>query len=339
MNPNRLNFAVCGLGYYAENWIAPAIAQSAYSSVKAIITGSPAKVSKWQKQYNIKDSNVYSYENLDAIAQNPEIDCVYIVTPTGLHCEQTIRCLAAGKHVIVEKPMAPNASDCIRMIEASVKANKSLQIGYRLHWDPFHLSIMNAMRKRNYGDWSIMRSGFSYDQASIAVDNDWRMSRAMNIEGAIYDIGVYVIQSAFYAANESPISVQAKSHTSRKALFKEFPEHWEWTFRWSNGQTSHHSSSYGLEENTLTIETEKGSLGILSAYGYDGQKGFSPDGKMNYTHLFQQKHQLEGQCRAILNLEKSRTPPEMGLRDIQVINAIVDSAHSKKELLLTEHKL
>ena len=339
MNSNRLNFAVCGLGFYAENWIAPAIHQSTYSSVKAIITGSPTKIPKWQKQYDIKDSNVYSYENLDSIAQNPEIDCVYIVTPTGLHCEQTLRCLAAGKHVIVEKPMAPKASDCISMIEASEKANKSLQIGYRLHWDPFHLSIMNAMQNRNYGDWLSMHSGFSYDQASIAVDNDWRMSRAMNIEGAIYDIGVYVIQSAFYATNESPISVQAKAHTSRTALFKEFPEHWEWTFQWSNGQISHHSSSYGLEENTLNIQTEKGSIGIDSAFGYDGQIGFTPNGKMTHAHLFQQKHQLEGQCRAILNLEKSRTPPEMGLRDIQVIHAIVDSAHSKKELLISDFTL
>ena len=339
MNSNRLNFAVCGLGFYAENCIAPAIHQSTYSSVKAIITGSPTKIPKWQKQYDIKDSNVYSYENLDSIAQNPEIDCVYIVTPTGLHCEQTLRCLAAGKHVIVEKPMAPKASDCIRMIEASEKANKSLQIGYRLHWDPFHLSIINAMQNRNYGDWLSMHSGFSYDQASIAVDNDWRMSRAMNIEGAIYDIGVYVIQSAFYATNESPISVQAKAHTSRTALFKEFPEHWEWTFQWSNGQTSHHSSSYGLEENTLNIQTEKGPIGIDSAFGYDGQIGFTPNGKMAHTHLFQQKHQLEGQCRAILNLEKSRTPPEMGLRDIQVIHAIVDSAHSKKELLISDFTL
>ena len=220
----RINFALCGLGYYSEIWIAPAIAHSALGHLKARITGSPDKVPHWQKKYQIPDSNIYRYDSLDSIASNPEIDCVYIVTPTGLHCEQTLRCLQAGKHVIVEKPMAIRVEECEQMIQASKAANKTLQIGYRLHWDPFNLTIMQAMHNKTYGEWTSMRSGFSYDQGTIAIENDWRMTRSMNAEGALYDIGVYVVQSAFYSAQTQPVSVQAKSSTTRSELFTDFPE-------------------------------------------------------------------------------------------------------------------
>jgi len=332
MAPSRINFALCGLGYYAENWIAPAIAQSSHGRLKGIITGSLEKVPQWQKKYQIPDSNIYSYNSLDSIASNPEIDCVYIVTPTGLHCEHTLRCLQAGKHVIVEKPMAIRVEECEQMIQASKVSNKTLQIGYRLHWDPFNLAIMQAMHNKTYGEWTSMRSGFSYDQGSIAIENDWRMTRSMNAEGALYDIGVYVVQSAFYSAQTQPFSVQAKSSTTRSELFTDFPEHWEWTFHWPEGQVSQHRTSYGIEENFLKIETASGSLGIDSAFGYDGQIGYTPNGTMHAKHLFQQKAQIDGQCLAIMGKEESKTPANMGLRDIQIIERIIESANNNCDI-------
>lgn len=331
MHTKTINFAICGLGYYAEHWIAPAISESMLGQLKAIVTGSPEKISKWQNKYSIKDSNIYNYDSLDSIAKNPEIDCVYITSPTGLHCEQTLRFLEAGKHVIVEKPMAPSVDQCNRMIAASKKANKTLQIGYRLYWDPSNVSLMNAMQAKTYGRWSTMSSGFSYDQASIALKNDWRMTRAMNGEGALYDIGVYVVQSAFYSTFTHPLSVRAKSYTTRSELFREFPEHWEWEFYWPEGQITHHSASYGKEENFLKIQTTDGTLGIDSAYGYKGQTGYTPSGPMEAQHLFQQKEQIDGQCLAILGIEASKTPANMGKRDIQTIETIIESARNNCE--------
>ena len=118
-NTRQVKIAICGLGRYAENQIAPAIEDSEFASLTAIITGSNEKIPKWQKLYNISSKNVYNYDNLDSISNNPEIDCVYICTPTGNHAEYTIRSLQASKHVICEKPMAPTVKDCDHMIEAA----------------------------------------------------------------------------------------------------------------------------------------------------------------------------------------------------------------------------
>ncbi len=85
-----------------------------------IITGTPEKVGKWKERYKIPDKNIYNYQNMDSIRDNPDIDIVYVVTPNALHAEHTIRAAKAGKHVICEKPMATSVEDCEAMIAAIV---------------------------------------------------------------------------------------------------------------------------------------------------------------------------------------------------------------------------
>jgi predicted dehydrogenase len=116
-NGKKLNIALCGLGRYA-GILADGFAGSQYCRLAGIVTGTPAKAEQWKKQYNIPQQNIYNYENFDQIANNKDIDVVYIVLPNAMHKEFTIRTAKAGKHVIVEKPMATTAKDCQEMIDA-----------------------------------------------------------------------------------------------------------------------------------------------------------------------------------------------------------------------------
>ena len=328
MNVKPIKIAILGLGNYAEHWIAPAIAQSNYAQLTGIITGSPHKIPAWQKKYSIPDSNVYTYSNLEEIANNPSIDCVYIVTPTGTHTEFTVRSFEAGKHVICEKPMAPSVTDCDRMIQAAESANKTLQIGYRLYWDPYNVRLMDAMENKEFGSLLGMQGGFSYDHGRWAKEGDWRMNPAMNPGGALFDIGVYVVQSAFYSTQMHPVSLTARHTTERKSIFKEIPEHWNWELTWPNRWVSQHSASYGKHENFLRLQTEKGNLSLEPAYSYEGLSGVTPDGKMEFQPIFQQRRQIDGQCLAILQREPNLTSGAMGRRDIQLLSAIMEAGES-----------
>ena len=337
-NTRQVKIAICGLGRYAKNQIAPAIIESKFAKLTAIITGSNDKIPNWQKLYNISSKNVYSYDNLDSISNNPEIDCVYICTPTGNHAEYTIRSLNAGKHVICEKPMAPTVEDCDQMIEAAKKVKKSLQIGYRLYWDPFNVSLIESMKTSKYGKWTQMSGGFSNKQGKWRGKEDWRLKKAMNVGGAVYDLGVYVVQSAFYSAQDHPISVKARSWTDRNEIYKEIPEHWQWELEWSNGKISKHSSSYGKYENFIHLETEMGEIGLNPAYSYRGIKGYTPDGIIKFGPVFQQKLQIDNQCLAILNKKPNITPGEMGRRDVRVLNAIMESAKTNQKVIFENFK-
>ena len=108
LKKEKLGVALVGLGYYSTSLLAPALQKTANCELKGIVTGSPEKIPKWQQDYGIEDKNIYSYDNYDEIADNPDIDVIYVVLPPSMHAEYTIRGANAGKHMWCEKPMAPS---------------------------------------------------------------------------------------------------------------------------------------------------------------------------------------------------------------------------------------
>ncbi len=73
--------------------------------------------------------NATAFDSFEALIASPDIDAVYIATPHELHADQTVAALEAGKHVLVEKPMATSIADCLRMEAAAQAAGKALVVG------------------------------------------------------------------------------------------------------------------------------------------------------------------------------------------------------------------
>src|SRR5688572_17585292 len=138
----KLGIALVGLGTYSSEELGPALTETAYCRLTGVVSGNEAKRKKWQAQYNLKDENLYSYDNFDNIRSNRDIDIIYVVLPNSMHAEFVIRAAHARKHVICEKPMATSIEDCHRMIGACKEAGVKLSIGYRLHFDPFKQQMM-----------------------------------------------------------------------------------------------------------------------------------------------------------------------------------------------------
>lgn len=324
-----LGIALLGLGDYSTNQLGPALRKTKLARLAGIVTGSPEKIPKWRKDYDIPEGNVYNYDTLDRIADNKDIDVVYVVTPTGLHPEYAIRAAKAGKHVICEKPMAPTVEDCTRMIQAAKDNNVTLHIGYRLHWDPFHLRLMDAMEKKEFGPWESIEAGNGSYMRRFGGLNAWRVGK-LGVAGAVYDLGVYAVQAQLYTAREKPLRVTAKHSTDREEHFREVPETYEWTLEFEGGRKAEGWSSYGRTGSYIRARVEEGEIQIEPAYGYGGQKGKTPDGPMDFQHVNQQVLQIDGQARAILRNEPSKVPGEMGRRDIRVLQGILKAAETGK---------
>ena len=109
---DRLGVALVGLGYYSTDLLAPALQQTKNCYLAGIVTGTPAKAEAGNRNINIPDKNIYNYQNFDQIANNPDIDVVYVVLPPSMHMEYVVRAANAGKHVWCEKPMAINEKEC-----------------------------------------------------------------------------------------------------------------------------------------------------------------------------------------------------------------------------------
>ena len=197
---------------------------------------------------------------------------------------------------------------------------------------------MQAMKSKKFGTLKGMQGDFSYNQGSFhnKGKNDWRMNPKLNPGGALFDIGVYVAQSAFYSTQMYPISVTAKHSTNRPNIFKDIPEHWEWEITWPNQMKTQHYASYGRKANYIRLQTEKGNLEIEPAYSYEGLKGVTPEGPMEFKNVFQQRLQIDGQCLAILNRRANITPGEMGRRDVLLLNNIMKAADRNTTIALND---
>src|SRR6476659_2495397 len=114
----KLGVALVGLGYYSTDLLAPALQQTKECYLAGIVTGTTSKDDAWKNKYNIPDKNIYNYQNFDQIANNPDIDIVYVVLPPSMHREYVVRAAKAGKHVWCEKPMAMTVQECQEMIDA-----------------------------------------------------------------------------------------------------------------------------------------------------------------------------------------------------------------------------
>ena len=92
------------------------------------------------------------YEGVDELFASGEIDAVYIALPNEMHKDYTIRAARAGLHVLCEKPMAVNASECEEMIRATREANVKLMIAYRLHFERANLEVAKLARTGKLGE-------------------------------------------------------------------------------------------------------------------------------------------------------------------------------------------
>ena len=183
----QLGVCLVGLGYYSTDLLAPALQLTKHCKLTGIVTGSPWKIPKWQKRYDIPDQNVYNYDTMDRIANNPDIDVIYIVLPTGLHAKYAIKAANTGKHVWCEKPMARTATECQNIIDACSKNKVKLSIGYRMQHEPNTQQIIKWATTKPYGNIkNITAEAGYYDSRS----DHWKQNKALG-GGAMYDMGVY----------------------------------------------------------------------------------------------------------------------------------------------------
>src|SRR5215203_4930797 len=213
----KLGVALVGLGYYSKDLLAPALQLTQNCVLAGIVTGTPSKAESWKAQYGLKDKNIYNYDNFDSIANNPDIDVVYVVLPPSMHAEYCIRAANAGKQVWCEKPMAPTAKECQDMIDACRKNKKLLAIGYRLQHEPNTQEYRRIIQQQHYGNVQKVSCGAGYRESRT---DHWKQKKEMG-GGVGGDMGVYAIQGARFSAGTEPLAiVSAKAYTTRPEIYK-----------------------------------------------------------------------------------------------------------------------
>jgi predicted dehydrogenase len=327
----KLGIALVGLGRYSKGQLGPALKQTQHCYLAGVVSSSTEKCNNWKNEYNLSDKNIYLYNDFDNIKENKDIDIIYVVLPNAMHAEYVIRAAKAGKHVICEKPLATSVEDCHAMIAACKEAGVKLAVGYRLHYDPFHKEMMRLGQEEIFGRVLTVIA----DDSMVIDTQEWRLENALAGGGPLLNNGVYCVQAALYITGELPVAVNAEflpHTTSSRASTVEEGIRWEMEF--ASGKRAICESSYSKDGNLLHAEAEHGWFQLEPAYEYKGLKGKTPLGEIDFPAINQQAAQMDDFALCIKNNTESKVPGEMGLRDVEIMMAIYESARTGKKVVL-----
>jgi phthalate 4,5-cis-dihydrodiol dehydrogenase len=129
---------IAGIGAAGQAFIAPLQNHAAFDWV-AVAEPDEALRTRIQQQHAVS-----GHATLAAMLAGAELDAVCVATPTALHAEQVVQVAAAGKHVLVEKPMASALADARRMVDAARRAGVVLLVGHSHSFDA-PIAAMHAL--------------------------------------------------------------------------------------------------------------------------------------------------------------------------------------------------
>jgi glucose-fructose oxidoreductase len=323
----KLGVALVGLGGYSANQLAPALQQTRLCRLDGVVTGSRPKGLDWARKYNFPEANVFGYDAMTQLAERPDIDIVYVVTPNGLHAEHAIAAAKAGKHVIVEKPMANTVAECDAIIAACRQAERKLSVGYRLHYHPVYQEMERLAKDKDFGEFMKIEG----KNAFVAKTKAWRQTARLGGGGPLMDLGVYIIQAACVITGATPIAATAHaSPVTRPDIFDEVEETLDFTLEFANGAMCTARTSYNEYYRDFRAEGDKGWFYMDRAYSYDDLRPETSRGVFKYTPLNQQAAQMDAFADCIINHRESIVPGEMGRRDLQIIEAVYRAMRSGK---------
>lgn len=330
-----VGWAIVGLGELALGEIMPAFGRCKLSKPTALVSGHPEKAEKVAKAYGIKASSIYNYENYDKLADNPDVQAIFIVLPNSMHAEYTIRGFKAGKHVLCEKPMATSVAECEQMIAAGKAAQKQLMIAYRLRYEPFNMTAIDMCRNEKLG--KIQTISASNNQVVQAPNI--RLSQELG-GGPLGDIGLYCLNATRYLTGLEPVEVSAYSHQPKDdPRFREVPASMVFTMRFPSGVIVTCDCSFNVSPNRrFRVHCDKGFINLDEAFSYRGQvMTIGEKGKKSQLTLTPVNHfaaEMEHFSECVLQNKTPITPGEEGLADHRVMAAIEESARTGKSVSL-----
>ncbi len=209
MVANRVKWGILGCAGIARKVLIPAIAATPDATLHAIASRDASKAAAWAQEFGA--ARAYgSYEDLLA---DPEVDAVYIPLPNAQHAPWTIRALAAGKHVLCEKPLAATAAEAEMIASAARETGKLVLEAFMYRFHPLTRKIVQLVRDGAIGPILTMRGAFSFvldDEANVRL-------QPSEAGGALMDVGCYCVSFARLLAGEEPRTAFAAMNFAAEA--------------------------------------------------------------------------------------------------------------------------
>lgn len=198
-----VKWGVLGAANFAYEHMAPAIHAAKGAELYALATSSPDKAAKFSEFC----PGLKIHDSYDALLADPEVEAVYIPLPNHLHVIWTLKAIAAGKHVLCEKPIALHAREIEQIVLARAAAGLLVAEAYMIVHHPQWQRAREWVQAGEIGNLRHVDTAFSFD---ITEAKDNIRNKPETGGGSLRDIGVYTFGGTRFVTGAEPVELQAR---------------------------------------------------------------------------------------------------------------------------------
>ena len=192
----KLKWGILGAARVNERLL-PAIIEAPNSQLVAIASRRAGAAKATLEKYAPCHQNVTCYDDLQSLIDDPNIDAIYCPMANEEHAEWALKAINAGKHILIEKPMATTLNDIEAIEAAAIKNKVKVMEGFMYRFHPQHARFKEIVESGLIGDLLSARASFSFLMKPARM---YRINRSMaDGGGAMWDIGPYAIHSLRWA--------------------------------------------------------------------------------------------------------------------------------------------
>jgi predicted dehydrogenase len=318
-----IRFAILGFGSFAERAITPALRATPGTELVAIQKRSADRAREKALEHRIP----LFFDSAKEAVAHPDVDAVFIVSANGTHCAETIVAAQAGKHVLVEKPMAMNVHEAEEMIAACRQHAVTLMVGHMIRFSPLVNRMRDIIASGTLGKVISARADFMYD--ARLSHRTWLYDRHVAGGGPVFDIGIHCIDTLRYVLGDEvteTVSILEPAPTENRT-----EDSAQISLRFSRGTIGSVYCSFAAPVRRKQIEIQ-GTEGMIRAedftvgsqttelvidLGTDAQPGGVTREQITVPNLYTEE--IAHFCDCIRNHRRPLTPGENGLANQRIL--------------------
>ncbi len=312
-----------------------------YARVEALSDSFVENLEKNARELGVKKT----YSDYNDLIGDESIDAIVIATPTVLHKDITIKAANAGKHILCEKPMAMNSSECDEMIAAAKKNNVNLQIGFMRRYDRSFQEAKQRILQGEIGDLVSVKS-LTHGPSS---PQRWQYDIAKS-NGPLAEVNSHDIDTLrWYTESEFSELYAIAGNYRCPEIKSEFPDFYDNVFltaEFENGMQGFIDGAvyvkYGYDSRVEILGTKGvifvGSLKDSTVMSCSSDKGMNQEIVNSWRGLFKEAY-LNEDIEFIQSILEKRTPITTGIdgkKAVEVVNAGNESIRLRKPIKLND---
>jgi len=325
---------------------AASIAQGQYGEVVAVASPTPGNAARLAAEYGIPKS----FTDYREMLKDPEIQMITITAPNKLHCEIAVAAAEAGKHVVVEKPMAMTLAECDEMIAAAERAGVFLFYAEELFFTPKYVKAKEMADQGAFGEVYLVKQS----EMHFGPHADWFWDIDRSGGGVFMDMGCHGLSFChWFLGRPDPVAITAQMGTYVHGDKTRGEDHTFAIVEFANGAIGHVEDSWARQggmDDRIEVYGDAGltyaNLHMGNALPTYSERGFAyavekATTTIGWTYpVFEElwnygfPQEMDHFCKCVLGLEAPDATGADGRLALQLILAGYESAGTGRRVAL-----